>query len=73
MIRLLETAPVAVLAVQRFGGEWLRCGALATALGRSMTAGTNCSNLLQSMAGDRDLDLAKATIRPRSGRRAATR
>ena len=33
MMRLFETAAVAVLAVERFGGEWLRCGALATALG----------------------------------------
>ena len=48
-MRLLEIAAVAVLAVQRFGGEWLLCDALATALGRSMTAGTNCSNLLQSI------------------------
>ena len=48
MMRPLETAAVAVLAVERFSREWLRCGALPTALGRSMTAGTNCSNLLQS-------------------------
>ena len=48
MMRPLEIAAVAVLAVERFGREWLRCGALPTALGRSMTAGTTCSNLLQS-------------------------
>ena len=49
MTRLLQTAAVAVLAVQRFGGECLRRRALATAFGPSMIDGINCSNRLQSI------------------------
>ena len=48
LARLLQTAAVAVLAVQRFGGECLRRRALPTAFCPSMIADTNSSNLLQS-------------------------